>query len=100
MKIIALEIENPQASSEDFEKHAINEAQQVWKLIQQEKIREIYFKKDQDSAVIILESQNEAEAQNILSTLPYVKNNLISFELIPLVPYPGFDRLFRANLPK
>jgi hypothetical protein len=29
-----------------------------------------------------------------LGTLPLVKAGLISFELMPLVPYPGFARLF------
>jgi hypothetical protein len=34
------------------------------------------------------------EAKKILETLPLVKENLIEFEIIPLIPYPGFARLF------
>jgi len=34
------------------------------------------------------------EAQEILSTLPFVQNKLIAFEIIPLKAYLGFERLF------
>jgi hypothetical protein len=34
------------------------------------------------------------DAKKALDTLPLVKAGLISFELMPLVPYPGFARLF------
>ena len=30
----------------------------------------------------------------MLETLPLVQAGLIRFEVIPLVPYPGFGRLF------
>jgi hypothetical protein len=33
-------------------------------------------------------------ARRVLETLPLVKHNLITFELIPLTAYPGFARLF------
>ena len=35
-----------------------------------------------------------AEAQQVLASLPLVQAGLITFEVIPLVPYPGFARLF------
>ena len=34
------------------------------------------------------------EAEGLLDTLPLVKEGLIEFEVIPLAPYPGFERLF------
>jgi hypothetical protein len=34
------------------------------------------------------------EAQRLLETLPLVQAGLITFEVIPLIPYPGFERLF------
>jgi hypothetical protein len=30
----------------------------------------------------------------VLGMLPLVQQGLITFEVIPLVPYPGFSRLF------
>ena len=93
MKILAIEKEIPGITEEDFSSHAVAEARQVWNLIQEEKIREIYFREDQDSAVILLECQDEFEAGQILDTLPFVINNLIEFEIVPLKPYPGLKRL-------
>jgi hypothetical protein len=34
------------------------------------------------------------EARSVLDTLPLVREQLIGFELIPLIAYPGFARLF------
>ena len=45
-------------------------------------------------AVLILECGGTAHAEGILSSLPLVREKLITFELIPLKAYPGFARLF------
>jgi len=42
----------------------------------------------------VLECPSVDEAREALSTLPFVENQLIAFELIPLKAYPGFERLF------
>jgi hypothetical protein len=44
--------------------------------------------------VLILECENTEDASQILGTLPFVEADLIEFEIIPLVPYDGFERLF------
>jgi hypothetical protein len=44
--------------------------------------------------VLILECADIEEAREVLNTLPLVKEGLITFDVIPLVPYPGFSRLF------
>ena len=95
MKILALEKELPGASAENYTKYAEAEARQVWQLIKENKIREIYFRQDQDCAVILLECQDTEDANHILETLPFVNNKLIHFELFALKPYPGLERLFK-----
>ena len=97
MKILAFEVENPGVNPDDYARYGEAEARRVWELTQEEKIREIYFRQDQNSAVIILECQNMHEAQLILDTLPFVENGLIRFDLMPLKPYPGLERLFRTK---
>ncbi|MGD8306968.1 MAG: superoxide dismutase [Ignavibacteria bacterium] len=97
MKILAIEKENQGINQDEFKKYAEEEAVIVWKLYKTEKIREIYFRGDQDNAVIILECENVKEAEEILASLPFVKNKLIHFDFIPLKPYPGFERLFGKN---
>jgi muconolactone delta-isomerase len=97
MKCIALEQDIPGIGNEEFSRYAEAEAQKVWELIQQEKIREIYFRQDQENAVIILECRDKEEAQQILATLPFVSHGLIKFEVIELRPYPGLERLFFSS---
>jgi hypothetical protein len=94
MKILALEHELPNATAEQFQQHAIAEARKVWKLHQAGVIREIYFRADRNDAVLVLECTTIGEAQETLSALPFVQSNLITFEIIPLKAYSGFERLF------
>ena len=95
MKILAIENEYDGKTVEDFQPHLEAEARQVWKLYKKGVIREIYFHVDQKSAIIILECKNVEEAKENLSTLPLVREGLIYFEFMPLVPYLGYERLFR-----
>lgn len=94
MKIIALEHEVPNATADGFQQYAKDEARKVWDLVQAGVVRETYFRADRSEAVLVLECQTVEEAREVLSALPFVKNQLITFELIPLKAYPGFERLF------
>ncbi|SMO39696.1 superoxide dismutase [Gracilimonas mengyeensis] len=94
MRIIAIEKEAPGLTKRDFVPHLRDEARQGWELYKEGIIREMYFRDDKPEAVLILECKDEEEARDKLGTLPLVKEGLISFELIPLRPYHGFERLF------
>ncbi len=94
MKILAIEHEQPGVRAEDFQLHVKAEAARAWDLHQQGVIRELYFRADRSEAVLVLECDSLEEAQQVLGTLPLVREGLIRFELIPLVAYPGFARLF------
>lgn len=95
MKILAIENEFEGKTSKDFQPYLKDEAGTVWELYKQNFIREIYFRADQSSAVLMLESESIEDARETLAKLPLVKKELIYFEIIPLVPYPGFERLFK-----
>ena len=97
MKILAIEKEFASKTAEDFQPHLEAEARRVWELYKKGVIREIYFRADRTSAVLILECENLEEAKEKLSTLPLVQEDLIYFDFIPLAPYPGFERLFKAK---
>lgn len=94
MKILAIERENEGFSAEDFAPYLHDEARQAWQLYLDGVIREMYFVRDRHIAILILECQDEKEAQQKLATLPLVQAGLIRFEVMPLVPYDGFARLF------
>jgi len=97
MKILAIEKESPNTASVDFESHLNAEAAKVWELYQKGTIRELYFRADITTAILILECEDIEEAQEVLSTLPLVEAGLITFDIIPLVSYPGFARLFAED---
>jgi len=96
MKILAMEIETEGVKPEQYRPHLKAEAGRVWELYQSGTIRELYFRADRSEAVLMLECSGIQEAQQTLASLPLVQAGLISFEVIPLVPYPGFARLFET----
>jgi muconolactone delta-isomerase len=94
MKFLALERELPGATAEAFRPLLKDEARGVWDMQQSGTLREIYFTADQHTAVLILECSDGEMARHLLATLPLVRAGLINFDVIPLVPYDGFARLF------
>ena len=94
MVILALEKELPGVTEDQFRPHLKAEAARVWELYQAGVFRELYFRQDWPAAVLILECADVEEAGQVLNTLPLVHEGLIAFDVIPLVPYPGFSRLF------
>ena len=97
MKILAMEVETEGVTPEQFSPHLKAEARRVWELYQSGRIRELYFRADRSEAVLILECEDPLEAQHVLQSLPLVQAGLIRFEVIPLIPYSGFDRLFAGK---
>ncbi len=97
MKIIALEKELSGTSSADYSSFSREEARIAWHLHKEGFIRELYFRENIKSAVLILESNSVNEAEEKLKTLPFVREGLIEFELIPLRSYDGFERLFHSS---
>jgi len=95
MKILALERELPGTSPDGFKRFAEDEARKAWELHQAGLIRELYFRADQSTAVLVLECDSTKQADNMLAELPFVREGLIVFDLIPLKAYTGFQRLFK-----
>lgn len=92
MKILALEKETQAGALSPRLLRA--EAQRVWELFSQGIIREAYFRADIREAILVLEAQDLKSAKAILNTLPCVESGSLTFEVIPLIPYDGFRRLF------
>lgn len=94
MKFLALENEIPGAGRERIEPLLKAEAARAWELYRSGLLREIYFRADRPQAVLVLECASLPEAQQSLASLPLAREGLVTFEIIPLAPYPGFERLF------
>ena len=97
MKILAIEKQVPGITAQQFQPHLEAEAERVWDLYQVGTLREFHFRQDQTTAVLVLEYASVEEAQQVLDTLPLVREGLIVFDVIPLRPYPGFARLFATG---
>lgn len=98
MKILAIEKENESIENKDYQPFLAAEAAMVWSLYKQSIIREIYFDKESSSAVILMECSGKSEALKVLEKLPLVQNKIISFDLLELSPYTGFERLMKLNI--
>ena len=70
------------------------EARRSWELYQAGVIREASFRADVHRSVLVLEAPDEAAAREALGSLPFVRAGVLSFEIIGLVPYDGWARLF------
>lgn len=55
---------------------------------------EVYFTAYRHNAVLVLECGDAEAARSLLGTLPLVQTRLKPFDVIPLVPYDGYARLF------
>jgi hypothetical protein len=94
MKILAIEVEEKNVMLKQYTPHLKAESRRVWELYECGVIREFYFRADRPEAVLLLECVDTNEAGQVLDSLPLVQAGLIHFDIIPLVPYPGFARLF------
>jgi hypothetical protein len=73
------------------------EALRAWELYREGTIREISFRTDRRDVVILLEAPDEQAARDALATLPFVRAGLVTFEVIGLRPYDGWEGLFGAR---
>lgn len=94
MKFLAIEREIPDTSSTATKELLKAEAATVWELYLNGVLREHYFNLEMHTAILILECDDRKSARYFLGQLPLVQHRLIDFELIPLTPYDGFERLF------
>ena len=95
MLFLALEVENQPVNWEEISPDVLKaEARRVYDLQQSGLIRQIHFRADTNSAIIEWECDSIQQVKVLTSSLPLVEAGFIHFDIIPLVPYPGFKRLF------
>lgn len=90
MQLLAIEEDAEGVTDNDFGPYLKAEAKRAWELYQSGIFREMYFTRDDSIAVIMMECASVEKAKKALDTLPLAKARLISFELMPLLPCPGF----------
>ena len=92
MKVVAITHRSETHAPEDFAPHLDVEVDHALGLLSEEKIREIYSRTDGKGAIIVLEAENEAQAQSYLDSLPLAQKGMLTFEVYGTKPYRGFLR--------
>ncbi len=96
MQFLALEIENFPINWKEIDPALMEkEARCLYELQQDDLIRQVFFRADTKSAVIFWECDSLERVNELTASFPLVKAGFIHFEIIPLIPYTGFNRLFR-----
>jgi hypothetical protein len=94
MKILAIEHEIENVAWDKLGDLLKEEARHVYDLYLSDSLREIYFTENKN-AVLVLEAEDKKAAIKLLDTLPLVKSGKISFEVMELKPYSGYERLMK-----
>jgi hypothetical protein len=101
MKILAIAKVDPHTTPEKIRPHLEAEVRHAWKLNREGTVREMYSCQDRRLGVVfVLECGGADEARTILADLPFVREKLIDFEIIPLGPFSYFEMLFRDHNPQ
>ncbi len=100
MKILAIAKVDPQTTLEKIQPYLEAEVKHAWRLYKEGSVREMYNCQDRRLGVVfILECNSVDEARKNLEELPFVREKLIDFEVIPLGPFSYFETLFRDYKP-
>jgi hypothetical protein len=93
VKILAIEKTTGELDWTKISKELLaDEAHEVYRMYLANQLREHYFN-EQKCAILVLECESKAQAEELLAKLPLVKNELIAFEIMELCPYSGYDRI-------
>lgn len=96
MQVIVILRVRSDATEEQQEKQRKAEAQAVWKLVASGVLRSIHFH-DGPGALLALETGSKAEAEKIVSALPMVNAGVVTYEILHLKPFVGFEDLFNKD---
>ena len=96
MKYLAIEKEMASIDWQSAGEILKKEARQVYSIYLEGVLREIYLT-EHNNAVLILECKDEDEAREALGTLPLVKEKMIEFDIVQLLPYRGMLRIMEKE---
>lgn len=94
MRIIAISKLKSGAPKESLAALQAKEMTAEWALQKAEVLRQAHSRTDQPGAILMLEAQTAAEAQQKLAALPFVKEGLVEFDLYPYQAYEAYEGLF------
>ena len=99
MQILALSRRRPGVGDAQLAPLASAEAAAAYRLYAAGVFRAMHLLPERPGAMVVLECESLEAACAVLSGLPMVEAGLIEFDCSRMLPYPGFQALFRADLP-
>jgi hypothetical protein len=86
----------PEASGEKLAPLLKPEAAAAWEMLAAGALRSIHLIEGPVGAVLMFEAGHEKEAEAHVGRLPLVEADLVTVEVLPLVPFTGFAALFAS----
>ena len=86
--------DKPNVNWKEQEQLLKQEAKVLWDLQKIGIIRNIWFTKNSREAILILEAKDSKNTKEIIDTFPLVEEGLITYDIVELVAYDGYERLF------
>lgn len=86
-QILAMDRILPGATEDKVKALLNDEVRAVVNLYLGGKIRQWYFRQDRPGAILVLEVDNQEEAEKLLAGLPLSRAGLLAYDLIPIGPY-------------
>ncbi|MFA6385918.1 MAG: hypothetical protein WCW29_04205 [Candidatus Paceibacterota bacterium] len=87
--------DKPNVNWKEQEQLLKQEAKVLWDLQKNGIIRNIWFTKNSREAILIIEADETIRTKKIIDTFPLVKEGLITYDIVELVAYDGYERLFK-----
>ena len=86
--------DKPNVNWKEQEQILMHEAKVLWNLQKKGIIRSIWFTKNTREAILIIEAEDIIRTKKIVDTFPLVEKGLITFDIIELEAYDGYERIF------
>ena len=87
--------DKPNVNWKEQEQLLKQEAKVLWNLQKNGIIRNVWFTKNTKEAILIIEADDTIRTKEIIDTFPLVKEGLITYDIVELVAYDGYERLFK-----
>ncbi len=69
----------------------------IWDLYRKGIVRNLWFTKDKNDAILLFEAAEKTYIEKILHDSPLAGENLLLYQIIELTSYTGFERIFRGT---
>ena len=86
MRVFVIAHKNEEFTADEFATHLEAEENHCLKLYADGTMREILRRSDGKGAILIMEVENEDQAQEICADLPYAKLSMLSFDIYGTLP--------------